>query len=139
MLIGTYQHNVDAKGRVFLPVKLRGDLGERFIVSKGLDGCLFLYSLEEWARLEQEIRTLPVSQSRQIQRFLFAGATDVEVDSQGRICVPQILREYAGLGKEATIIGASSRAEIWDRARWEGECTQITPESIVEIMEKLNF
>lgn len=139
MLIGTYQHNVDAKGRVFVPVKLRADLGEHFIVSKGLDGCLFLYSMQEWERLEQAIRELPFSQSRQIQRFLFAGATDVEVDSQGRICVPQPLREYANLGKEATVIGASTRAELWDRARWEGECTQITPDAVVEIMERLNF
>jgi len=139
LLIGTYQHNIDSKGRVFVPVKLRADLGDRFIVSKGLDGCLFVYSVEEWKRLEDEIRNLPFSQSRQIQRFLFAGASEAEVDSQGRVCVPQILREYAGLDKEVTIIGACSRAEIWSRSRWEGECSEITPDAIAEIMEKLNF
>lgn len=139
MLTGTYEHNVDSKGRIFMPIKLRSDLGSKFVVSKGLDGCLFVYSMQEWQRLEESIRALPFSQSRNIQRFLFASAEAVEPDSQGRICIPKILREYAGLEKNATIIGASTRAEIWDKSRWEGECENITPDAIAEIMEKLNF
>lgn len=139
MLCGTYEHNVDAKGRVFVPVKLRTELGDKFYVAKGLDGCLFVYSVEEWKRLEMEIRALPFSQSRDIQRFLFASAVEVEVDAQGRICIPKILRDYAKLEKNATIIGASTRAEIWSKSVWEDQCSNITPEAIAEIMEKLNF
>lgn len=139
MLCGTYEHNVDAKGRVFMPIKLRAELGETFFVTKGLDGCLFVYSNEEWKRLEMEIRALPFSQSRNIQRFLFASAVEVEADSQGRICIPKILRDYAQLEKSATIIGASSRVEIWSKTSWENQCSDITPDAIAEIMEKLNF
>ncbi|MGN1081427.1 MAG: division/cell wall cluster transcriptional repressor MraZ [Acutalibacteraceae bacterium] len=139
MLTGTYEHNVDSKGRVFMPIKLRSDLGDNFVVTKGLDGCLFVYSMSEWTRLDQEIRALPFSQSRNIQRFLFASAVEVEPDSQGRICIPKILRDYAKLEKNATIIGASTRVEIWSKDLWNNECNEITPEAIAEIMEKLNF
>ena len=98
MLIGTYQHNIDAKGRVFIPVKLRGDLGERFIVSKGLDNCLFVHSLKEWEKIEQTITSLPIAQRRDVQRFWFSGACEVELDAQEN-GIPQNLREYALPGR----------------------------------------
>ena len=88
MLIGEYAHTLDQKGRVNFPAKLLTDLGDRFILSKGLDGCLFVYSMEEWGNLERKIKELPLSKSRTLQRYFFAGAADVEVDYQGRFVIP---------------------------------------------------
>ena len=122
MLIGEYAHTLDQKGRVNFPAKLLTDLGDHFILSKGLDGCLFVYSMEEWGNLETKIKELPLTKSRTLQRYFFAGAADVEVDKQGRIVIPAKLREHAGLEKEIMIIGASSRAEIWDKERWNQNC-----------------
>lgn len=122
MFYGEYQHTVDPKGRVIVPSKFREGLGEKFIVTKGLDNCLFAYSSEEWSNLEAKLRSLPFTDKdvRAFVRFFFAGATECEVDKQGRILVPQNLREYAGLDKDIFIIGVSTRVEIWDKARWEG-------------------
>ena len=139
MLIGEFQHNIDAKGRVFIPSRFREDLGERFILCKGLDECLFVYSMDEWKNLEQKIRQLPLSRARNLQRFLFSGATDLEADKQGRVVIPQQLRKYAALESEAMIIGASIRAEVWALDRWEATCSQITPDSVAEAMEELGF
>src|SRR5690554_3808910 len=113
MLIGEFQHNIDPKGRISIPSRFRVDLGERFIVTKGLDNCLFVYSLDEWGRLEEKIKALPLARSRDLQRFFFSGACEVETDKQGRILIPNNLRTYAGLERDAMIIGASVRAEIW--------------------------
>ena len=115
------------------------DLGDRFILSKGLDGCLFVYSAEEWGNLERKIKELPLSKSRPLQRYFFAGAAEVEVDKQGRIVIPQKLREHAGLEKDVMIIGASSRAEIWDKERWNLSCEELTAETIESAMEELGF
>ena len=102
MLIGEYQHSLDTKGRVNFPAKLREDLGESFILSKGLgDECLFVYSEEEWNKLTEKLNSLPLSKARALQRFLFAGATQVQPDKQGRILIPQNLRDYAGLQKRS--------------------------------------
>ncbi|HEX3026504.1 MAG TPA: division/cell wall cluster transcriptional repressor MraZ [Clostridia bacterium] len=139
MLIGEYQHNIDAKGRVFIPAKLRDDLGETFIVTKGLDNCLFVYSMQEWRNLESKIRELPMSKARNLQRFFFSGAAEVEVDKQGRILLPLNLREYAGLGKDVMIVGSSIRAEIWDRSKWNEVCVGITSQSVAEAMDELEF
>lgn len=139
MLIGEHQHNLDAKGRVFVPARFREELGEHFIITKGLDSCLFVYSLEEWKSLEEKIRLLPLSKARNLQRFFFAGACDVEADKQGRALIPANLRQYASLTKDVMIIGASSRAEIWDMQKWNDMCGTITPESVVEAMEELGF
>lgn len=139
MLIGEYAHTIDAKGRVFIPARLREDLGEHFILSKGLDNCLFVYSEAEWGALEARIRALPLSKARQLQRFFFSGASDVEADKQGRIVLPQNLRAYAGLERDATIIGASTRVEIWDAARWASVCASITPQTVEQAMEELGF
>lgn len=139
MLIGEYQYTLDAKGRVMVPVKLRDDLGGEFILAKGLDGCLFVYPMEGWKKLEERIRDTSMVESRAIARFLFASACQAETDKQGRFLIPQNLRDYAGLDKDVVIIGASVRAEIWSRERWEQSCAQLTSEQVEQAMEKLGF
>ena len=136
---GEYRHTIDAKGRLFIPAKLREELGERFVVTKGLDNCLFVYPMEDWHVLEDNIRALPMSKSRDLQRFFFSAAADSELDSQGRVLVPANLRAYAGLSKDVTIIGVSGRAEIWDSARWDAYNDDITTEDIASAMEDLGF
>lgn len=139
MLIGEYAHSLDGKGRLNFPARLREDLGDAFILTKGLDNCLFVYSLEEWKKLEERVAALPLSRARGLQRFLFAGAAQVEPDKQGRVLVPQNLREYAGLEKDVMVIGASNRAEIWDQQRWQDSVLQLTSDSIAEAMDELGF
>lgn len=118
MLLGEYNHNLDAKGRVSVPSKFRDDLGSVFIITKGLDNCLYAYSKDEWKIFEEKLKNLP-SSARNFVRFFFAGATEVEVDKLGRVNIPQNLREYASLSKEVYIIGVSTRVEIWDKQKWE--------------------
>lgn len=139
VLIGEYAHNLDAKGRVNFPSKLREDLGESFIVTKGLDNCLFVYSISEWKILEDKIRSLPMSKSRNLQRFMFAGAIEVQTDKQGRIIIPSNLREYAGLTKEIMIVGASVRAEIWDKESYDKINETLTADMIAQAMDDLDF
>ena len=139
MLIGEYQHTLDPKGRINFPSKLRESLGDKFIVTKGLDNCLFVYSHPEWSILEQGIRNLPLGKSRNLQRFFFAGAVEVECDKQGRVLIPNHLREYAELEKEVSIIGTMQRAEIWDRQRWQNACTELDSDTIAQSMEELGF
>ena len=120
MLLGEYSHNLDAKGRVSVPAKFREDLGHTFIVTKGLDNCLFAYSKEEWKTFEEKLKNLPLTNmnARNFIRFFFSGATECEIDKQGRINIPQNLREYASLSKDVYIIGVSTRVEIWDKEKW---------------------
>ena len=139
MLIGEYQHNIDQKGRVIVPVKFREDLGELFYVTKGLDGCLFVLSPEEWARLQEKIKAMPISKARGLQRFFFSGAAEVEPDKQGRILLPQPLRDHAKLSKDITFIGASSRAEIWDTQHWNEFNSTLTEDSIADAMDLLEL
>lgn len=139
MLIGEYSHSLDQKGRVNFPARLREDLGDRFVITKGLDDCLFVYSLEEWAKLEEKLSELPLSKSRMLKRFFYAGAVEVEGDKQGRVIIPQNLREYAGLQKDVTVVGASTRAEIWDSAKWTSYCDGISSEMVAEAMDELGF
>lgn len=139
MLIGEYQHNIDLKGRVFVPAKYREDLGERFYVTKGLDGCLFVLSEQGWRALQEKIQSMPLSKSRGLQRFFFSGAAEAEMDKQGRILIPQPLRDHAGLVKEITFVGVSSRVEIWDTGRWNQINNQLTEDSIAEVMDELGI
>lgn len=139
MLIGEFSHTMDVKGRMIFPQKLRENLGDAFILSKGLDDCLFVYSLEEWNTLTDKIKAMPLSKARNIQRFLFSGATQVEPDKQGRILIPNNLREYAKLDKEILVVGASNRAEIWSKAQWDLVCSNMNSDSIVEVMDELGF
>ncbi len=121
MLIGTYSHNVDAKGRVFMPVKLRDELGDCFIATQGVGKCLFVFSMEEWEKLAQKFKDVPISSVpiQSIMRKFFANACECEPDKQGRILLPQRLREYIGVDKEAVVTGVMSRAEIWSKEGWD--------------------
>lgn len=121
MFLGEYQHNIDIKGRIIIPAKFRDALGENFIVTKGLDGCLFVYPFDEWQKLQQELEKLPLTQkdARAFVRFFFASASKGELDKQGRLMIPSKLRDYAGLNKEVMVIGVSKRLEIWDVERWQ--------------------
>ena len=130
-MIGEYQHNIDSKGRVIVPVKFREDLGECFYVTKGLDGCLFVLSGEGWKGLQEKIQSMPLSKSRGLQRL--------ETDKQGRILIPQPLRDHAGLTKDVTFVGVSSRVEIWDTSRWNQVNGELTEESIAEAMDELGI
>lgn len=138
-MYGEYQHSLDAKGRVSFPAKLRDDLGDRFFITRGLDNCLFVYSEEEWAGLEEKIRALPMSKGRGLQRFFFAGAVDVEPDKQGRVLIPDYLREFAGLAKDVMIIGASTRAEIWDLDRYRAQSEELTSDMVAQAMDEIGF
>ena len=136
---GEYQHTLDVKGRLFIPAKLREELGDSFVVTKGLDECLFLYPLEAWKQLEEKIRQLPMSKSRNLQRFFLSAAADVTVDKQGRIVIPPVLRNHAKLQRDVTIIGVLDRAEVWDRQRWDTYNGQMDADSIADAMEELGF
>lgn len=143
MFYGEYQHTVDPKGRAIIPSKFREGLGEKFILTKGLDNCLFAYSTDEWANLEAKLKALPFTDKdvRAFVRFFFAGATECEVDKQGRILIPQNLREYSGLEKDIFVIGVSTRVEIWDKAKWETYCgdDNIGADKIAEKMAMLGI
>lgn len=141
MLFGSYQHNIDKKGRVFIPAKLRDELGEEFIICQGISGkrCLCVYSADEWKKLVEQINTLPNTKSSAVKRFLYANTFNVEFDAQGRILIPASLREYARLEDAAQIIGMDTNLEIWNTTLWAEENEQYTPESIASIMEELNF
>ena len=121
MFIGEYNHTIDSKGRLIVPSKFREALGDEFVVTKGLDGCLFVYPMEEWTAFTDKLKELPLPKkdARQFSRFFLAGAASCEVDKQGRILIPAVLREFAGLEKDAVLVGVSSRIEIWSRSNWE--------------------
>lgn len=139
MLIGEYNHNIDAKGRMNFPAKLREDLGDRFVITKGLDNCLVAYSLEGWLALEEKIKALSMSKGRTLQRFLFAGACEIQPDKQGRILIPANLRTYADLQKDVVVVGSSNKVEIWNKLNWEAECDKMTGALMAEVMEELDF
>lgn len=139
---GEYQHTVDLKGRVIVPSKLREGLGEKFYVTKGFDKCLFVFSAEGWANFQESIRKLPMSSkdSREVSRFFFAGASESIVDKQGRILLPQNLRDYADLQKDVYIVGVATRVEIWDKEKWDKYNTdQVDIEGIAENMQMNNL
>ena len=139
MLIGEYNHTIDAKGRLNFPAKMREVLGESFVVTRGLDHCLNVYSLMEWTKLEQSIGELPRNKRRDIERFFFSGAVEVVPDRQGRIVISANLREYAKFDKNIVVVGASDHAEIWDEAIWKQEFDKLSPESVAKIMDELDF
>ena len=141
MLIGEYEHSLDAKGRLIMPVKLRQDMGEKFIVTKGLDGCLFAFSQEEWLNFETKLKALPLSDknARNFVRFFLSAATECELDKQGRFLIPNNLRTAANLEKEVVIIGVGTRLEIWDKAIWEKCDEDISADEIAENMANLGI
>lgn len=139
MYSGEFRHNMDPKGRVTVPSRFREELGERFYVSRGLDGCLFLLSAQQWQELAEKISALPLAQSRKMQRYFFSGAAEVEPDKQGRILIPPNLRELAGLEKDVSVIGAATRAEIWDTQRWQDYCGSLSQEDMDEAMNMISI
>ena len=141
MFMGEYNHTVDAKGRLIVPSKFREQLGDEFVVTKGLDGCIFVYENTEWKALEEKLHALPLTNAnaRKFSRFFLAGATTCEVDKQGRILLPAVLREFAGIDKEAVLVGVGSRIEIWNRDTWNKSNTYDDMEEIAENMEGLGI
>ena len=140
MLMGQFQHSLDSKGRMIIPSKFRELLGDSFVLTKGLDGCLFVYPKEEWVLLEQELKSLPFTQkdARAFIRFFFAGAVEAEMDKQGRILIPPHLLEHANIDKEVVIIGVSNRAEIWSLEQWNSYSKDAAV-SYEDIAEKLDL
>lgn len=138
MFIGEYHHTLDGKGRLILPARFRASLGERCIITRGLDHCLFVFPMEEWRRLEQKLSGLPMTkpEARAFARFFFSGATECELDGQGRILLPVSLREYAAMNREVVVIGVSGRIEIWAKERWMEYCAR-AEESYEELAEKM--
>ena len=121
MFLGEYHHTIDEKGRLAVPVKFRGDLAIGAVVTRGLDGSLFLFPLEEWGKLAEKLATLPLGRanSRAFARLMLAGAMDVTLDKQGRIILPEFLRKYASISKQIVIAGLYNRLELWDEKKWE--------------------
>ena len=141
MFMGEYNHIIDAKGRLIIPARFRELLGEEFILTKGLDGCLSIYPMDEWKAFEEKLRALPLTNknARTFTRFFVAGATNCELDRQGRILVPQTLREFAGLEKEVVLTGNLDRIEIWSKEKRSENCNYDDMDSIAESMQDMGI
>lgn len=138
MFIGEYRHNRDEKGRIAIPTKFRGKLKKGAVVTRGLDACLFVFTADEWKILAEKLVNLPMSQSnaRAFARLMLAGAMDISLDKQGRVVLPEYLRDYAHLGKDVVIAGLYSRLEIWDASAWDEYKTQTEKDS-ADIAERM--
>jgi MraZ protein len=143
MFIGEYNHSLDPKNRLIIPAKFREQLGEAFVMTKGLDNCLFVYSINEWRVVEEKLKTLPMTNkdARAFVRFFFAGASECEIDKQGRTLVPSNLKEYAIIDKDVVIIGVSTRIEIWSLEEWNkfNNDADISYEDVAEKMSQLGI
>ena len=140
MFFGEYQHNVDKKGRAFIPSKFREELGESFMICRSIDSrpCLRVYSAEQWAVLNEKLRALP-ARAGDFKRKIYSSATSLECDSQGRILIPVKLREFAGLGGEASFIGMSDFFEVWNPDNWNNEDSECSEDRMDEIAEEFNL
>ena len=143
MFMGEYNHTVDAKGRLIIPSRFREELKNEFIVTKGLDGCLFVFSQNEWNNFEEKLKTLPLTNknARDFVRFFLSGAIECEIDKQGRFLITSNLREYAKLEKDTVIIGVGTRIEIWDKEKWKSYNSDenISADEIAENMTMLGI
>ncbi|MEG0806450.1 MAG: division/cell wall cluster transcriptional repressor MraZ [Lachnospiraceae bacterium] len=141
MFMGEYSHIIDAKGRLIVPSKFREQLGDEFVVTKGLDGCLFVYPNEEWLNIENKFKEVPLTtkDARKFSRFFFAGAATCEVDKQGRILLPGVLREFAELQKDIVSVGVLNRIEIWDKEKWTESNEYDDMDEIAEHMAELGL
>ena len=139
MFIGEFYHSFDEKGRVNFPAKLREDLGEQFVITKGLDGCLSAYSMEKWEHISKIVEALPQAKARDLKRFMFSAATVVNPDKQGRVLVTQTLRSYANITKDVAVIGASDHVELWDRDAWIERNAGMNYDEIAAAMDELGF
>jgi MraZ protein len=143
MFIGEYQNSIDSKGRIIVPSKFRDQLGSKFILTKGLDNCLYIYPMEEWSRFEDKLGSLPVSNkdARAFVRYFFSSAVECEVDKQGRLTIPQNLREHAKIDKELVTIGVLSKIEIWSKQEWDNynEGSNLGPDDIADKMAEFGI
>ncbi len=136
--MGEFQHNIDAKGRIIIPAKLRDNLGSKFVITRGLDGCVFGYPLDNWEKVQDKLKQLPLAkkEARAFTRFFYSAAAEVEIDKQGRINIPTTLMTYADLEKECLILGVSDRIEIWSKEKWHQVSAEIE-DSFEEIAEDM--
>ena len=139
MFTGEFFHSFDEKGRVNFPAKLREELGEQFVITKGLDGCLSVYSMPDWERISAIVAGLPQAKARNLKRFMFSSAVIVNPDKQGRVLVTQTLRNFAKITKDIAVIGASDHVEIWDRETWNARNEAIDSDEIAAAMDELGF
>ena len=141
MFMGEYNHTIDAKGRLIIPSKFRELLGEEFVLTKGLEGCFYIFPWEERKAFEEKLRALPLTNknARTFTRFFVAGATNCELDKQGRILVPQTLREFAGLEKDVVLTGNLNRIEVWSKEKWSENCDYDDMDSIAEGMQDMGI
>ena len=139
MYIGEYYHSLDEKGRVNFPAKLREELGEQFVITKGLDGCLSAYSMEQWEGISNAVAALPQAKARDLKRFMFSSATIVNPDKQGRVLVSPTLRTFAKMVKDIAVIGASDHVELWDKETWIERSNAIDSDDIALAMDELGF
>ena len=141
MFMGEYNHSIDAKGRVTVPSKFREALGEHFTVTKGLDHCLWVFPEDAWTEFSGKLQELPLArkEARNFSRFFLAGACEAETDKMGRILIPQVLRDYAGLETDAVLIGAGARVEIWNKSAWESVSTFDDVDELAEHMGEWGF
>lgn len=141
MFMGEYNHTIDPKGRLIIPSKFREQLGEEFVLTKGLDGCLSIYPMDEWEILEKQLRSLPLTNknARIFSRFFVAGAASCELDKQGRILIPATLREFAGLEKDVVLTGNINRIEIWSKQKWSENSNYDDMDAIAEQLQDLGF
>lgn len=133
-MTGTYQHNIDSKGRLTVPAKLREQLGESFYLTKGIDGCLFVYPEKEWEAFLERLCALPIAQAAGVQRHFISNSVLVETDSMGRVLIPKSLREYAELEKDTYFLGVGKRGEIWSAPKYEAVTAELSQETILETM-----
>lgn len=138
MLLGEYKHSIDSKGRIIIPAKFREKLGENFIVTRGLDGCLFGYPADEWEEVEEKLQKLPMAKrdARKFTRFFYSAATECKIDKQGRVNLPQTLIDFAELEKSCYLIGVSNRIEIWSKDNWDS-FTKEAEDSYEDIAEDM--
>ena len=141
MFIGQYNHTIDTKGRLIIPSKFRDLLGDEFVVTKGMDGCLFVYANDDWSAFEQKLTSLPLinKEARKFARFFLSGASQVEVDKQGRILVASNLRTFAELEKDVVLIGVGNRIEIWSKEKWDNMEEDNNVDDVAVTMEGLGL
>ena len=141
MFMGEYNHTIDSKGRLIIPSKFREDLGQEFVMTKGLDGCLFVFPIKEWEAFEEKLRSLPLidKNARKFSRFFLAGAAACELDKQGRTLVPGTLREFAGMDKEVVLTGMLDRIEIWSKDKWNEKNSYEDMDDIALSMQELGL
>ncbi len=140
MFTGSYEHTVDSKGRIIVPVKFREGLGESFMVTQGLDGCLFIYPMSEWEEFVKKLQAIPgTKEGRQLQRYFLASASEVEIDRQGRALLPSLLREKAGITKSVILVGVIGKIEIWDKDEWDKANTYKDMDEVAEHMAQFDL